>query len=773
MGGWALVLAAGGLWVGVLFSGLGAGGPTLPEAFLLIAVGTAALLMIVATSRHRLHPAVLGAWIAISFAFVGAGWAGLRAVHVNSSPLIRLAGGSVPAWGTLGSDLKEGPLGWTATLRTELVFPGTPGWPRVIRVHDPLWLEGHGRPPSLTAGDRVRLRGSIGRLHGSFGDYLRHRGYPATYFVDEISSRGPPSNLVSGAAEGLRSTLRRSLARVFPNRDAGLVMGLTLGDTSRLDPQVQEAFRATGLSHLTAVSGENLAMFLAPVLGLGVLAGLGRRGRFLLGLGAVGFFALLTRAEPSVMRAAAMSGLTLLGVFMGRPRSAPAIMGGAVLVLLAINPTVVYAIGFQLSVAATAGMALLATPLAQRLRFAPKGIALAAGATIGAQAGVTPLLLYHFGAVPTVSIPANLLAFPAVAPGMLLGLAAAGAGLLWHPLGLAVAAAARLPLGYLQGLASRLARSPLPSITSAGKQMLVTVIGIGAVAGVGWWLRSGRRLAGRTVIALGLAAPLLLWSVAVRAGPPTSLTVTFFDVGQGDAALIRSPGGASILIDGGPDSQQVATKLASLGVRRLDLLVATHPHADHVAGLPSVLARFPVTLVLDPGCRGSSPFYAAFLHALRSSGVPLQHPRPGAVLRVGDVRVEVLGPARCYFGTDSDPNNDSLVLRVSEGPASVMFPGDSEQEAQTELLRDEPGLLTAAVLKVPHHGGDTSLDRFFLGVQARVAIVSVGPNRYGHPARRILSTLAADGMRVFRTDRSGDVTVTFAGDAILVRASEG
>src|SRR5262249_46483498 len=166
-----------------------------------------------------------------------------------------------------------------------------------------------------------------------------------------------------------------------------------------------------------------------------------------------------------------MAGLTLLGVFLGRPRSPPAILGGAVLVLLAINPTLVYAIGFQLSVAATTGMAVLAGPLAKGLRWLPEGPALAAGATIGAQAGGTPLLLYHFGVVPTVGIPANLLAFPAVGPGMLLGLGAAALGLVGRPIGLGVAGLAVLPLRYLEALASLLARSPLPSVTSGAGRL--------------------------------------------------------------------------------------------------------------------------------------------------------------------------------------------------------------------------------------------------------------------------------------------------------------
>src|SRR5207244_476826 len=147
----------------------------------------------------------------------------------------------------------------------------------------------------------------------------------------------------------------------------------------------------------------------------------------------------------------------------------------------------------------------------------------------------------------------------------------------------------------------------------------------------------------------------------------------------------------------------VATKLAALGVHRLDLVVATHPHADHVAGLPVVLSRIAVGLVVDPGCWGPSPFYADFLRAVQTSGVPFEHPRPGAELRVADVRLKVLGPEHCWHGTPSDPNNDSLVLLMRDGSASVLFTGDAQQENQADIVRDEAPYLHATVLKVPHH----------------------------------------------------------------------
>src|SRR5207244_13215201 len=213
-------------------------------------------------------------------------------------------------------------------------------------------------------GYRVVVTGRLARPAGSCGEYLRHRGYAAELSVSTLHQEGPASGPVLRAADHLRGALRDSLGRVFPPKEAGLLMGLALGDTSRLDPIVAERFKATGLTHLLAVSGENVAMFLAPILGLSGMARLGRRLTLFVGLMAVAFFVVLTRAEPSVLRAAAMTSLAMFGAFVGRPRSPPALMGGAVLVLLAFDPTLVYAIGFQLSVAATAGIPALAAPVA-------------------------------------------------------------------------------------------------------------------------------------------------------------------------------------------------------------------------------------------------------------------------------------------------------------------------------------------------------------------------------------------------------------------------
>jgi competence protein ComEC len=714
-------------------------------------------------AAHTVVPALL---IALVGSFVLAiGWGDVHEHRVQDAVVARIAPANVAVEGPLRTDPSFELGEWSAILDVRSVT-----WDEgSAAVRETVWLSGRDRPPDAVRGDILRITGSIRPVEdGGFAEFLLRRGISAELEVSEAERLGPAPFAPIRWAQSFRALAGRSILSSFPPREAGLLLGLALGDDSRLDPALERDFRATGLSHLLVVSGENVAMVLAPIVALGAALKLSRWPRFVLCLGVVAFFVVLTGAEPSVMRAGVMAGLALTGVLLGRPRSTGSILAGAVVVLLVMDPALVWSVGFQLSVAATASLVALATQISERLRFLPGSLGLAAGATLAAQFGVTPLLLYYFNEVPVSTVAANVLAFPAVPPALLLGLAAATTGIVFEPPGRLLAFLAQMPMRYLEAVADRLARAPIPWITGGGIATLLA--GFAVALAVAWWLRSGRRLP-RKALVVGLALlPLLLWSSALSAGPPSSLTVRFFDVGQGDSALLTSPGGVSMLVDGGPDPAQVATELVALGVKRLDLVVASHPHADHVVGLPAVLARIPVGLLLDPGCRDDSPDGAALEEAIASEHVEVRHPRAGEVMTLGDVRLEFLSPDRCWTGTESDTNNDAIVVRASVAEDSVLFATEPEEPAQQVLL-DEGVDLHADVLKVPHHGAATSIEPFFQAVQAEVAIVSVGPNTYGHPVPEVLAWIRATGAEVYRTDREGTVTVSFGDRGVLVASA--
>jgi competence protein ComEC len=698
----------------------------------------------------------------LGLALVGAGWTAVRAE--GRAGLGELAGRFVSFTGVAIGDLRPWEFGWSVEARLHRIELADGSARRVsLRA----WISGAARSPPVAAGMPLAGEGDLSPVPGGadFGQYLRARGVEALADASRLEVLGPPANPAMRLANAVRAGLRRGAISVLPRREAGLLLGLAIGDTELMDPEVEEDFRATGLGHLLAVSGSNVAMFLAPVIGLVIALRLRRSARLAVALAAVVFFVLLTRWEPSVLRAAAMATLALVGAWAGRPRDTGTLLATAVLALLVADPGLAASLGFQLSVAATVGLASLASPLAARLRWLPRPVALAAAATISAQLTVTPLLLLRFGVVPTATLVANVLAFPAVPVALLGGIAAAGFALAWPPLGHVLGDVAGLPLAYLAGVADRTARLALPSLTSAGWAFPLIVVLLVVVAG--WRIRRGRRPVGLAVA--GLALALVAWSAVPHAGPPSGLEVVFLDVGQGDAAVVRTPEGATVLIDAGPDPDQVATELAALGVRRIELVVASHAHADHVEGYPAVLARYAVGLLIEPGCPAESPSYRRFLDAIADEEVPVRHPRGGTTLSVGHLLVEVLGPDACH---PDSPNDDSLVLRLSHGSDVILFAGDAEVPSQEDLLEDgDP--LAADVLKVPHHGGDTSTADFFDATDAQVALVSTGPNDYGHPVPSVLATLERMGMLVVRTDQAGNVTVRFDEGEVLLESERG
>jgi competence protein ComEC len=787
--GWLVPGLAAGLWLGLL--AVPVAGDRLPVAAWFVLAALAFTASGALAPAHRAEPSLrlpgpsitdprvaavappeLEArrgppWAVVVLALVaavllGLGWGSAHAHRIRDAWLARIAPTTVTVDAVLRTDPRVEAGGWSATADVRLAETGD----GQVRLRESVWASGEGPPPEAVRGDRVRLSGRL-RVPDDpgFASFLLRRGLAAQLDVDEAVRLGASDVAFVRWAQSFRALVGGSLRERFPPREAGLLLGLSLGDDSLLDPAVERDFRASGLSHLLVVSGGNVAMVLAPVLALGSLLRLSRWPRFLLGFGTVAFFVVLTGAEPSVLRAGVMVGLTLVGVLLGRPRSAGTVLAAAVFGLLVLDPSLVWSVGFQLSVAATAGMVALATPLADRMRWLPRPVALATGATLSAQLAVTPVLLFHFHEVPLSTIVANVLAFPAVAPALLIGLAAAFAALAWAPAGVFLAAVALVPLRYLEGVADLAARAPVPWVTGGGAVTLVGGLLFAAV--LAWWVRSGRRVPkAAAVVAVGLA-PLAVWSSALTAGPPSGLTVRFLDVGQGDAALLTSPGGVTMLVDAGPDEAPVATELVALGVRRLDVVVASHPHADHIVGLPAVLARLPVGLLLEPGCPSDSPDAEALEEAIAAEGITVRVARAGEVLRVGDVRLEILAPDRCWTGTDSDTNNDSVVVRASLGEDSVLFVADSEKPAQQVLL-DGGVDLEADVLKVPHHGAITSLEALFGAVHARVAVVSVGENTYGHPVPEVLAWIRATGADVLRTDLAGDVTVTFVEPGLVV-----
>lgn len=579
------------------------------------------------------------------------------------------------------------------------------------------------------AGAWVEVRGiSDGSVSRVAGRWIR-----ATIQARQVGAVDPPG-LHRRVAEVLR---QRIVDGVSPDDSQGraLLLGFLVGDTRHLGEVASDEMRRTGLSHLVAVSGSNVALFLAGLAVVAAPIAIHPAGRTFLVLNGVLVFGALTRWEPSVVRASAMAAVVAVGRFVGIPlepaTALAAVAGGAVLV----EPSLAGSVGFQLSVAASAGLLLGA-------RFSTIGgpIAGLLAATVSAQMAVAPVLLAVFGTVPLLSPIANLVAIPLVVVATIVG----GVGAV---LGLEPLVAVASGLGQAVLVVAKVA-APWPQLGWFGFALVVC-------AGLLIW-----RFGPLRPFAVIVAAASLVVVVWPRGGLPERGLV-FLDVGQGDSILVALSG-FTMLVDGGPDPARLATRLDRYGVDSIDLVVATHVHADHVSGLVAVLERMPVGSVWAAFDPHVTPASQRLVDTAQARGVRIDRPAVGDRVTVGEDRIEVVGPVRRY----ASPNDQSLVLVVEIDGVDILLAGDIETVAQADLAVEG-----VDVLKVPHQGAATSTPSWLQRHAGVLSVISVGPNDFGHPAEWVTSTLRSAGARVLRTDQAGDVVVEFADGEVKVRSA--
>jgi competence protein ComEC len=580
--------------------------------------------------------------------------------------------------------------------------------------------------------------------------------------------RGPPvlsgtPSLLQRAAALIRARLRAATSRL-PSDQHAVLPALVDGDTSLVPPDLADAFAKAGLTHLMAVSGENLSMLIGAVLALGRFTGLGRRVAPVAAGAAVFAFIIVARPSPSVLRAAVMGTVALIALVTGREHRGVPALGAAVLTLVLIDPELSRSYGFALSAIATAGILILAPRWRRKLsRRLPSRLAEPLAVAAAAQAVCAPLLVMLGEGINLVALPANLLAAPAIGPATLLGVLTAVVAPFSLPGGRLIAAPAGLAVGWISGVARALSGAPFTAVGwPAG------TIGTGLVlAAIAALFVITRRPRPRRIAAAILAGMLLAvigrW-ILVPPWPPHGWLFVTCDVGQGDGLALFAGRHQAVVVDTGPDPRSMDRCLHDLDVDTVPLLVLTHPHADHIDGIPGVLrGRTVGTIMISPDSEGEE---RRLLH-----GRPTRRAGVGDVWTVGVLTLTVLAPLTDDPVSTRDPgttvNNASIVMLARWPGLTALLCGDVEVEAQRELL--EAGVPTADVLKVPHHGSAFQDPAFLSAVHARIAIASVGAgNDYGHPAPSTMAELARLGDRAYRTDRDGDVAVVRGSSGLAV-----
>ncbi|HKB28595.1 MAG TPA: ComEC/Rec2 family competence protein, partial [Candidatus Limnocylindrales bacterium] len=673
------------------------------------------------------------------------------------------------------------------------------------------------RYPEIVPGDRVQVDGAIRPPPDSaYGEYLARIGAIGT-LTSRTLDVGPAADDPRRRLEDLRRSAADALAEVLPEPEAGLAAGILIGLRDRVDRDLAAAFTTAGVSHVVAISGWNIAIVAAAIA---ALAGrLGRRRRSVITMVAIVAYVCFAGGSASVVRAGLMAGVVLLARETGRAGRAAAALGWAAVLLLVLDPKLIGDAGFQLSSLATAGLIAWATPLTAWLESIGRGrlphwLTESMGVSLAAQAATLPIVLVSFGRLALLAPVVNLAVVPLVAPAMVVGLIAlAGGGLVLAGapaiVGAVLAAPGWVILRILDAVVLTAASVPGASLTLTPPYDALASAGSGGgIVALTWWRRRRRgrssgsndtqrepgqaRPTSRRSSSPGrpiqrLTAVALVVAIAVAGGvvatkPGAFARVTILDVGQGDGILVEGSRGGRLLIDGGPDPDRLLVELdrhVPPWDRRIDTVILTHPHEDHVAGLALLLDRYRVNRVFEPGMHGPGPGYGAWIARLAQPGAPIRGELgAGDRLSVDEIALRVLWPIRGQVPTEPPDggtgiNNVSVVLLGEVDGHRFLLMGDVEEAIDPQLLA--AGLPQVDLLKVAHHGSKTATTQPFVdAVRPRVAVASAGAgNPYGHPAKATLDRLAAAGARVLRTDRDGTVVVGFAPDGMTVRAEGG
>jgi len=573
---------------------------------------------------------------------------------------------------------------------------------------------------------------------------------------------------IGGVGDRLRTAIEHALSLGTSGERRSLVAGVVLGADEGIDPELRAAFKASGLYHLLAVSGQNIVLIGFGVLGLAYVAGVPRAAGHALAIVAILAYALAVGWQPSVVRAAVAGCLASVAWLLSRESDRWHTMAAGAVVLLAWTPRSLLEPGFQLSFTAVAAI-FVAVPRLRRLHEGypvPASLVEVVGVAAACGIATAPVLWFQFGVIPLWTVPANALAEPAM-PVLL------GCGLTASLLAPVIPSAA-LALSWLAGLAAawiafsaRLIASLPYAQTSSRPLAFGIVAAMLAMVGLRALPSYRRRPAVLTAAALAPLLALGWWALhpPPRWSPPAGLRVSFLDVGQGDGILLESPQGA-LLVDTGPPEAHVERQLRRMGLHALTAIVLTHQHRDHVGGAPAVLRALSVGAVIDPLQPHPGYDERATRRTARRLGVPLVPARAGRTYALGRLRLQILWPDHAG-SPGEDPHLHGTVTLASFGSVDILLTGDSES-AVTRSLPLRP----VEVLKVAHHGSsDAGLAGELAVLRPRVAIISVGAhNDYGHPRADTLAALRArPGLRLYRTDRDGRVVLESDGRALTIR----
>ncbi len=763
-----------------------------------VLVASIVLTLLLFVSYFRSQPGLFALIVALQFTAIGYLFTVHQLQKLSQQTLTGFCRGDewLGVEGTILSPIEYGQERQMFTLNVDTVWADE----RPFEISGKARATLYGKAVPLRYGDRIVCKGQLrspppARNPGEFDyrRYLQAKGITALITIPDhnhlmIMNRNEGALLLQRLVYPVRRYIRHSVNRFVQGQARPLLLGLLLGSKSEIDPAVKADFSNSGVIHVLAVSGLHVGFIVAALFLLLTLVRLPQPWCNLVVILGLFFYVHLTGCKAPVMRASVMASILLIGRVLQRPVDILNALSIAALIILLINPLDLFQVGFQLSFAAVLGILLIYNRFEllfrakfQKWREKENQLNLYVGGlflvSISAQLATLPLTAFYFNKIPLISLLANLVVVPAVGIVVALGYISALMHLISPFIAEVYASANACLLDALISLIHYSGRLPFAYLEVATPSFIDVLVYTLLLSLFIFFQHQKVRKA--LIVALLFVLNIAVYKSLILDKP--GLHIHVLDVGQGDSILLQFPNHQNCLIDAGDCNKYidygdrvVRPFLQREGIDHLDAVIISHPHSDHIGGMPSVLRHCNVKRLIRTGVHYDSPFCDAVDSLALARNIPCRHIAAGDTLFFDpNLLCLVLHPTPAFIGNATDApeilNNASIVMAFYYGDRAFLFTGDAEIAAEQQLLRYD-SLLKSDFLKIGHHGSITASSAPFIDrIAPRYAVVSVGAfNRFGLPSRKRMAMLDDKGIEVIRTDINGAVQF-FSDGSRLVR----